>query len=238
MKRCTLGLAVVAAALAALASGCAPSILDDCRTDADCAAGICDQGYCVPEPEVVGPCAGPEALGPLYAPDGALCETSRTRVRWTPGESASFDDVDAAAAPLTVEAWVLLGAGAAETLVVARDGVWRFELTPAAAGGHTPRLRLEATDTTIEFPGATPVAADVATHVALVFEGSGPAPARTWVFTGDGARTDAAAPVSLSASTQAGSLSVGDAGLLAARLLTGVLSPADLAAAPAPLRPD
>jgi hypothetical protein len=223
---------------AALLGGCAPSILDDCRTDADCATGVCDQGYCVPEPEVVGPCAGAEALGPLYAPDGTLCDTVRTVARWSPGAPASFDGVDASAAPLTVEAWVRVGTGAAETLVVARDAVWRFELAPAAAGGYAPRLHLAASDEIIAFPGATPVAADVATHVALVFEGSGPTPARTWVFTGDGTRTDAAAPVSLSATTTAGPLRFGGVSLLAARVLTGVLSPTDLAAAPAPLRPD
>lgn len=238
MKRRTLA----AVAVGLLGGGCAPSILDDCRTDADCAAGVCDQGYCVPEPEVVGPCAGSEALGPLYAADGTLCETSRTLALWSRGASTRLDVApeDLNAAPLTVEAWVRLGAGAPETLVVARDGVWRFELTPAGAGGYSPRLHLEASDTSIEFPGAALVAADVATHVALVFEGSGPTPARTWVLTGDAPRADADAPISLSASTTPGSLRVGAAGVLAARVLTGVLSPAELAAAPAPggLTPD
>ena len=34
--------------------GCAPSILDDCKTTEDCAQGICEEGYCVPRADAEG----------------------------------------------------------------------------------------------------------------------------------------------------------------------------------------
>lgn len=47
-KTLTLVLVFAAAWLAAQAA-CAPSIIDDCRTNADCARGMCEEGYCVPK---------------------------------------------------------------------------------------------------------------------------------------------------------------------------------------------
>ena len=42
-------MAFFALAWLAAQAACAPSIIDDCRTDADCAEGVCDEGYCVPK---------------------------------------------------------------------------------------------------------------------------------------------------------------------------------------------
>jgi hypothetical protein len=243
------------------AGGCAPSILDDCRTDADCAAGVCDQGYCVPAPTLVGPCAGAEALGPLYTAQGAFCDTVRTIARWSPGDTAGTAPDALSTAPLTVEVWVRVAEGLPGAALVstlgdcaspARSGGWQLELVPAGDAGYAPRLRLGASDTVVEFPGAPVIAGGALTHVAVVFEGSGAAPSRTWVSTTADTRTDATDGVSLSAAAALGPLRFGlgvacDAApegldVLAARVLTGALSPAELAAAPAPeardLKPD
>lgn len=61
---------------AALAFSCSPTLLDDCSTSADCAEGICEEGYCVPRADAAGSGGGGGETQDAHVSVGTLPDAS------------------------------------------------------------------------------------------------------------------------------------------------------------------
>ena len=125
--------------------GCSPELLDDCNVNADCAKGVCEQGYCVPRSDGAG--AGGEGGQASHgdaanaggsAGGGTRPDASRPDAAPLDGArpDAAVSDATGAGGTLPPDAIVVAPDALPDAATAARDAM--VVIVPDAADGQAP----------------------------------------------------------------------------------------------------